>query len=409
MKGALYSRRTRRRLGKAESLRALADAKQATPKPPADRTMSPWIRFASGIVALLVLAGTATIAAVVVGTQVGFYRAKMGVQVVDFSPLPIPAIDLPVFTPLATEGVVWMCTLMAVVLVLLNRPARLWTQSMWLFAAVAAFVNTFKAVWLEHEPLGGVVTGGLSIAGPYTVHLFVIWVRHLRTGRTLEQVRIDTELRWAAWGQRAQAASLRLLDHTVHPITAARTIWVWRAFRGITYRQAWIVASRPVRQSILKRYAVNPADGVRSVEEQFLADLHDDATITATLHRWTGEVLGGGSQGSTSGNTVTLTPDEHPAQGPSHTPKRALPRRASRRPKRASRPADTGAQDGVSKQEKVIAEYWRRREQGESVEGVNLSELARELFGDPATRATVSKTWKACLNGEHPNPNGDGQ
>jgi hypothetical protein len=399
VKAALYSRRTRRRFGKAESLTALAAAKQRDPMERREQAMTPWMKVTSGAVALLVLAGTTTIGLVVVGTQIGFYRARMGVQVVDFSPLPIPAIDLPVFTPLATEGVVWMCTLMAVVLVLLNRPAGIWTRSMWLFAAIAAVVNMYRAAWLEHDLLGGIVTGGLSIAGPYTVHLFVVWIKHVRIGRTLEQVRIDTEIRWALWAARVKRVALAGLDAAVQPRVFIRTVNVWRTFRGIPWTHAWFIASKDARARVITRYRKT---GVEDAADVFADALDDNTVLQRTVDAWTQGVLGGRTQGSTSVNT-------------------RMDRRREQPPRPASKPADSqpdtpvdsprpvSVNTGISRQDTVIAEYWTRVEQGGQTEGVNISELARTLFDDPSARPTVSRVWNACLRGEYPNPNGGEQ
>lgn len=361
-----------------------------------------WTRILTGAVAILVLSGTLVIALVVVGTQVGFYRAKMGVQVVDFAPLPIPAIDLPVFTPLATEGVVWMCTLMAVVLVLLNRPAGTWVRSMWLFAGIAAFVNCFRAAWMEHDLLGGIVTGGLSIAGPYTVHLFVMWVKHLRTGRTLEQVRIDTEIRWATWGHRISRLSLGVLDVCVHPRTAVRTVQVWRTFRGIPFNQAWFIASKPARARVIARFRET---GVKGAEEAFLTVLDDNQVLDATVNAWAATMLDGRTGGSTSVNTRLDRRREQRTGGIGQ----ALPKREPGRSLQPEQAVETTVQGGLSKQDTVIAEYYRRVSKGEQVDGVNVSELARSLFGDDSSRPTVSRVWNACQRGEYPNPNGDGQ
>jgi hypothetical protein len=362
-----------------------------------EQKLSPWMRAASGAVALIVLAGTATIGIVVVGTQIGFYRARMGTQIVDFSPLPIPAIDLPVFTPLATEGVVWMCTLMAVVLVLLNRPAGIWTRSMWLFASIAAVVNMYRAAWLEHDLLGGIVTGGLSIAGPYTVHLFVVWIKHVRTGRTLEQVRIDTEIRWAMWAARVKHVALAALDVGVQPRVFIRTVNVWRTFRGIPWTHAWFIASKDARARVITRYRKT---GVEDAADVFADALDDNTVLQRTVDAWTRGVLGGRAQGSTSVNTRMDRRREQSPQPPSTPPDSA-----------ADAPVDSprrvSVNTGMSRQDTVIAAYWTRVQKGEQVEDVNKSELAHALFKDPSARPTVSRVWNACLRGEYPNPAGD--
>lgn len=447
-----YGWLSRRRLGAAAALDALTSARRRAEKDPAPKapaTMSVWTRLLIGGVAALVLAGAAVIALVVVGTQVGFYRAAMKVQTVDFTPLPLPTLDLPVFTPLATEGVVWMCTLMAVVLVILNRSSGLWTRAMWLFSAVAAFVNTFHAVAENHDLLGGVVTGGLSIAGPFVVHLFVIWVRHVRSGQTLTEARIETSIRWATIGHTATAIGLAVLDHTVHPITAARTISVWRTYRGITYSQAWAIASTPLRARTLKTYGARPPkptkshpettvphtpdhtpeipvedrahgavlaperaadEGVTSPPEDavsaLLKDLTDNRQFEATVHAWATDTASRDSHPQTSGNNRARTPRSQSPDSVTDGQRTPPTPRAPKTKKGVLRRRSQGVQDGTTKQQKVIAEYWRRMHAGEPVDGdtVNMTAIARDVVGDKSARSTVSKTWSACLAGEHPDP-----
>jgi hypothetical protein len=440
----IYGWLARRRFGAAEALDAMTNARRRAatspaPAAPKPNTPSRWIRALTATVAALVLAGAATIALVVVGTQVGFYRQAMRTQTVDFSPLPLPTLDLPVFTPLATEGVVWLCTLMAVVLVILNRRAGLWIRSMWLFAAIAAFVNTFHAVENNHDLLGGVVTGGLSIAGPFVVHLFVLWVRHVRTGQTLAEARVDTAIRWGAIGRHIRAFAEHVLDHVVHPKTALLTIWVWRAFRGMSYDNAWTVASERLRKSVLaqcrkppgKPRAATPDKPVDTTvpepvdppvedrahgavlaperdddaldESAFHTQLGNTSQVDAILRDWTDKVR---AQGATSGDTGAQAAASHPtSQGRSTAPKavRTPTKKRGRTPRNRRAAQSDNAVEAQTDRGRITAEYWRRIHANEPVtgDGVNLSELARRLG---IHRTTASKTWKECANGARPDP-----
>jgi hypothetical protein len=352
-------------------------------------------------------------------------------------------VDLPVFTPFATEGVVWMCTLMAVVLVILNRPSVLWTQAMWVFAGIQAFVNTFHAIHTNDDLLGGIVTGGLSISGPLVVHLFVIWVQHLRTGRTLSEARVETSIRWAAIGRAVNAAVLAVLDHTVHPVTALRTISVWRTYRGITYSQAWFIASKRLREKTRARLAERPEPDVQTrldapvqhpVQEPpehpvqegvhgavltavraddgndeqemldvLLANLDDDARIWDAIDAQNKKVLSSDlASGNDDARTGTARPDAQAKNTPS-TPVRTPAKKRVRTAitKRKARP-----KTAVPARDRVADEYYRRVHAGLPVDadGVNFSDLARDLG---TSRTTVSKTFRDCSTGAvtDPNPN----
>ena len=371
-----------------------------------------------------------------VGTQIGFYRTKMRLQVVDFAPLPLPALDLAVFTPLATEGVVWMCTLMAIVLVILNRPAGVWTRSMWFFASIAAFVNAFRAGAVEHDLLGGVATGGLSIAGPYTVHLFVVWVRHLRTGRTLNEARVETEVRWSAIGRVVRTVALLILDHVVHPVTALRTIWVWRTYRGIRYSAAWFIASAPLRVRVRKQYgaqAIQPVqtppetpvqtapvepspeppedvphggvltavraddEAVRDEVTSFLSYLNDTHGLQDDIEKWSEEAR---AQGVISGNTnarTHATDTGARTTDATKTPRAKRSRKAKRTGAKGRVMAVKNAPGTPSARDQIRAEYERRVNAGETTnpELVDFAALARDLN---TSRTTVSRTWRECAN-----------
>ena len=252
------SRKARRTYELAQATTMLTNAKQhaarvdaelgATParEEPSDDTSEGLplsTRLLIAFTAVVVLGIALVIAVVVIGTQIGFYRSEMKVQLVDLSKIGIDTpLDLPTFTPIATEGVAWACTLMAVVLVMLNRPSGIWTKSMWFFSGINAAVNAWHALDTDRDLLGAVVKGGLSIAGPFIVHLFILWVRHVRTGKTLEEARHDLVIRWQSLGRLLLGVLGVLADHVTHPLIARRAFSLWRLYRGAAYSAAWRAA-----------------------------------------------------------------------------------------------------------------------------------------------------------------------
>lgn len=302
------SRVARRRAERATALNLLTDARakaaqqrqneRAQDAP--DHAISWPVRILTATVALAVLAVVAVIATVVIGTQVGFYVTNLRVRWVDFSGLGIPRpLDLTLFTPIATESIVWACTLMAVVLVLLNRSSVLWTRAMWLFSGIAAFVNSWHAIHEESDFFGGIVKGGLSVAGPIVVHLFILWVRHLRTGKSLEQARADVAIRWGVVGRALLRTLIVVGQHLRHPTIAARATGYYLGIRQLTYGDAWDAAALDYRRRVL---AV--VTGGRPVT----ARRGDQVTDRAPSESGGGSPTGTGSDGDPAGMPVMVGP-----------------------------------------------------------------------------------------------------
>lgn len=257
--GGWHSRRARRKAERAwardlDTGSRQRAAGQRTADRKAGRADEPltWpMRILAVVVAVVVLSVAAVIAAVVVGAGVGFYDAHLTDKNISFAALGIQTpLNLPTFTPLATEGLVWASTLLAIVMVLLGRTATLWTRSMWAFASVAAFVGSWFGINDEHDLFGGVLRGCLSLAGPYLVHLFILWCRHLRSGRTLAQARVDVEIRWRAIGRALGAVLVAVARHVRHPTIAARAVGYWLGIPGWDYRAAWQAASIGYRSQV---------------------------------------------------------------------------------------------------------------------------------------------------------------
>lgn len=212
------------------------------------------LRLLAAVVSLVVLAVAGVICLVVIGSQIGFYEHNLKVKSISFAALGIGTpLHLPTFTPLATEGLVWATTLLALVMVLLGRTATLWTRSMWFFASIAAFVATWHTVSAEDDLFGGALRGSLSLAGPFLVHLFILWARHLRTGRTLAQARIDTAIRWTSLRGAIAAVALLIGRHVAHPVIAVRALSYRLGVAHWSYRDAWVAASVGYRQRVQRR------------------------------------------------------------------------------------------------------------------------------------------------------------
>lgn len=270
--GGWRNRWARRRAEHAYSLNVRTEARrhaaaQTAVEREAGRGHDPlsWpMRIVVTFVGGFVLAVAAVIALVVVAAQIGFYQARLATKDIDLSGLGIHhTLNLPAFTPVATEGVVWATTLLAVVMVIRNRTAGLWTRSMWTFASIAAFVNTWYSINDEHDLLGGALRGGLSLAGPFLVHLFIAWCRHLRTGRTVQEARADASIRWAAIGRLILAVLMSVAAHIRHPLIAANALGYYLGIQQWTYRDAWNAASLDYRmkiQGLIEAAGQRPAD-----------------------------------------------------------------------------------------------------------------------------------------------------
>ncbi|MCA1185736.1 DUF2637 domain-containing protein [Saccharopolyspora sp. 6T] len=153
------------------------------------------------------------LAAVVVLTQVGFYRDNLG----DSTPIGrLPWLDLAYLTPIAVEGVAQVFTVMTSFAVINNRPSARYERLMWLFSSIAAGTNAWHNIhggdWLT-----GVVLGGMSIVGPLIVHMALRWDRDAQADRTAEEIR-------RAAIERAVRASRRAAQVSRHPINSWHTI-----------------------------------------------------------------------------------------------------------------------------------------------------------------------------------------
>ena len=229
-----------------------------------DRELSTADRVAIAATSVIVLAITSVIMLVIIGAQIAFYAKSLGEYryVAELDWLPgvdnEQGLDLAFFTPFATEGVVWACTLMAVVLVMLNRKSDAWTRAMWFFASIQAVVNTVHALDMD-DLAGAFVKGGLSLAGPFVVHLFILWVRHVRTGRTLAQARQHSANRWRQRAKRVRLVLRTITAHLLHPRVAFGALSIYVGARHLTYDQAWFIAAHPYRVRIRSRYIASEA------------------------------------------------------------------------------------------------------------------------------------------------------
>jgi hypothetical protein len=254
---------------------------------------------------------------------------------------------------------------------------------------------------------------------------------------------VETSIRWAAIARAVNGIVLAVLDHTVHPVTALRTISVWRTYRGISYSQAWWIASKPLREKTRARLAARPEPDVQTppdapvqhpvpepseppVEEQahggvltavraddrsdeqemldtLLANLDDDARIWASIDAQNKKAL---SSDVTSENDNARTGAARPDAQAKNTPSDPVRTPAKKRGRTALTKRKARPKTAVPARDRIADEYYRRVHAGLPVEGdgVNLSDLAR-TFG--TSRTTVSKTFTECANGTRPDPNPD--
>lgn len=216
-------------------------------------------RIAVGITSVFVLGISLIAVLVIIGLQTAFYTAELANPTIDV--IGLFELNLAQFTPVATEGIVWACTLMAVVLVMLNRPAGVWTKAMWFFASIAAAVNTWHAA-TDGDVMGAFVKGGLSLAAPFVVHLYIHWVQHLRTGKTIVEHRIATGDKWKTIARHIGRALRTLAGHVLHPITAFQALSLFTQMRTWSYDDAWFAATydkrTKMRKTVVKRKTPDP-------------------------------------------------------------------------------------------------------------------------------------------------------
>lgn len=58
----------------------------------------------------------------------------------------------------------------------------------------------------------------------------------------------------------------------------------------------------------------------------------------------------------------------------------------------------------------IVADlFYQRLATGRPVVGLNITQLAKDVFGDQNSRPTVSRVWNACLRGEYRDPKPGGR
>jgi hypothetical protein len=166
-----------------------------------------------GFVWTVALGFASLLAAVIVLTQVGFYRDNLG----DSTPIGwLPWLDLAYLTPIAVEGVAQVFTVMVAFAVINDRPSARYERLMWLFSAIAAGTNAWHNIHSGDWPTG-VVLGGMSIAGPLIVHMTLRWDRDAQQDRTADEIR-------RAAIERALRTFRRGAQVTRHPIYSWKTV-----------------------------------------------------------------------------------------------------------------------------------------------------------------------------------------
>lgn len=433
-----------------------------------DRELSTADRVAIAATSVIVLAITSVIMLVIIGAQIAFYAKSLGeyryVAELDWLPgVGEKGLDLAFFTPFATEGVVWACTLMAVVLVMLNRKSDAWTRAMWFFASIQAVVNTWHALDMD-DLAGAVVKGGLSLAGPFVVHLFILWVRHVRTGRTLAQARQHSANRWRQRAKRVRLVLRTIAAHVLHPRVAFGALSIYVGARHLTYDQAWFIAAHPYRVRIRSRYIASeakaraaeahtpdaaealgeqgahalaeptdeqgaretsPAEHDRSPEQQAPPLTLAEPSAAGVLATDTIAVPGLGSQAdddeieralfaqleaefaARDERSPNCSPDCSPTcDGECSHPLTSAstgehPDASTGERSPASTREHTEASTGKTDKERVIERYWALYHAG-LLDTVNQTELAHQMGIRPSS---FRRTWAECVKGKHLDPN----
>ncbi len=298
------------------------------PEPPNNRNHQ--------VTALHVLVWTVTliasgiIAVVVVLTQIPFYEGLFGDHA---TPVPgLPALNLVVLTPTALESLAWVCTLMSVLAVVLDKPSGRYERLMWLFSLVAGLTNAVHNIG-SGAALTGLILGGFSVAAPLLVHIALRWSREAKDERNRSEFQreaLQRAARIAGQVGRAIARAARRLGQIVlHPIRTAKAAWLvtsvpltWeQSYRVVYLRKQKTVSERLVSQFDL---ALTDADtsgdrGVHTPIETTTNDLEQGVQHTPEQGVQTNENEGV-HEGVQRGVHTPAHPD--PAQGVQslHTP-----------------------------------------------------------------------------------------
>jgi hypothetical protein len=402
----------------------------------------------------------AFMALVVIGLQVGFWQGFLPLELhhINLKLLGDLSLDLPQFIPVAVEGGAWIFTALAVVMVLFGRDPRRYTQYMWLLSGFAAVINAVHNSALgqlagQHDWFTGLFTGMLSVLGPFIVHSLVVAMTEIVKGTTIGRALLAGVIGTASPLQLVLDAVATVLllvfDLLVHPIISVRAIGVWRGVRHFSYRQAWDYVAKPYyaklhityRDRVHKQYSAGggtPYTGnVPGVPRHVPAEPFDIGLASANETKNGGVLTAQNDdrddqRSAENGRddearrdiemdldalarlteaelaAVFGTPSVTVANGEDSTDRDGQSRvghpdpAADRNSDRAEEDAPLAAAGrGAGAKQRVARYWWQLKNAGADPGTLNKADVARKLG---VSRPTVSKVFKACANGQYPNP-----
>ncbi|GLY54829.1 hypothetical protein [Lentzea sp. NBRC 102530] len=316
----------------------------------------------------------------------------------------------------------------------------------------------------ENDWWTGGFTGALSLLGPFIVHSLVVAITEIVKGTTIGKSLLAGVVGTASPMQLVLNAVfgvlLWVLDLIVHPVISVRAIGIWRGVSHFSYRDAWKYAARPYYVGLHKTYrdriqkksdadtnngvtvwnaerderdehrdgvvppprpdsTLPPPDGLRhggvitaerdgrderDVERDDLdalarRDLENDieqmASVTDLQLREVFQ-LDGTFQDEQSGNAKRAERDgERDKKRDSSLNSRDTVN--GEVPGSGESAAETTSERRAS--DIVVYHWWKLKNAGTDPSRLNKADVAREL---KVSRSLVSKVFKACAKGEHP-------
>jgi hypothetical protein len=336
----------------AESTAALADAEKsqlmvraatvkyerengiAAPPPPADP--GPKIKWTFGKVLWSVLLGSlvialwAGLASVAIGWQTGFLNKAIPESVKVVKIFFGPEINIPKWGPLGAELISSVFALMTIALVLQHKSFGRWHRAMWMISLGVAVLNAWHITDTAKDIGIGVLFGAYSIAGPWLLHMFVLFLQHLRSTSTGLEALVETAsdlrkyvtlvLKALGWLIKAIIGVLR------HPLLTIELVSEWsrpqptfaRTLREEERKLELTLATRVRRRELIAEY-LNPAGTPVAAPAAIAAPIPDKktkSTSTWSLFPWRKKKDAKKDESAIQGMGVhqPTTPVEQPAQ-----------------------------------------------------------------------------------------------
>jgi hypothetical protein len=262
-----------------------ADVREHPTPSPSRKTMTTADRLWTVMIGILANGAAIFMAIIALGLGTTFWAAHLpsSAQSVHIFAVPLP-IDLTTMIPVGFESTIWVLTAMATVLACFSLRSGAYTRPMWAIASVIALINGVHNS--TYDLLGGLGLGALSLASPYLVHKYVLFVRSMTHGKTILESIIGNQSRWKFIGKVAAAlahalmkSAVSILDFILHPVLTILAVLLWRMHRGISYGHAHGVVVTHLRN----RRAGWEKQGDRQIQtyQLRLIDLIDPVEIAA--------------------------------------------------------------------------------------------------------------------------------